>query len=173
MADEFRQDLEEDLKDPEYAKAFGAELAKAELAVALAKARKMGDNITQDKLADMLGVRQPYIAKLEGGNANPTIAAVGRMLAVLGRRLVIRTEPLLTQSDDLLIRMLGDIPTFNAATLDIDGLVDSIRSGRPSAGGTASEHTLDYSGLGGLNQGRRPTGQPVFVSAGTGSAYLP
>ena len=89
MARTFRDDLEEELKDPESAKLFGAAQAKSSFALTLAKARaKLG--LTQQQLATRLGVSQAYIAKLEGGEANPTLRTIGSLLAVL--RLSLTTD---------------------------------------------------------------------------------
>lgn len=87
-------DIAEDLKDPEYAKLFGAEDAKSEFAIVLARARDRA-GVTQKELAGRLGVSQAYIAKLSRGDANPTLGTVGRMLAALGFSLRMDVEPLL------------------------------------------------------------------------------
>lgn len=90
------QDIERELEDLEYRKLYGAAEAKSEFALTLARARhRLG--MTQKELADRLGLSQPYIAKLEGGDANPTLGAIGSMLAVLGLRLAMQSEPLLPQ----------------------------------------------------------------------------
>ena len=89
------QDIEERLKDPEYAKLVGAEMAKSEFAIVLARARDRA-GVTQKELADRLGVSQAYIAKLSAGDANPTLGAVGRMLAALGFSLRMDVESLLS-----------------------------------------------------------------------------
>ncbi len=88
------QDIEQRLKDPEYAKLFGAEDTKSEFAIVLARARDRA-GVTQKELAERLGVSQAYIAKLSRGDANPTLGAVGRMLAALGFSLRMDVEPLL------------------------------------------------------------------------------
>lgn len=88
------QDIEQRLKDPEYAKIFGAEDAKSEFAITLARARDRA-GLTQKELAEKLGVSQAYIAKLEGGEANPTLGAIGSMLAMLGLSVVMDVKPLL------------------------------------------------------------------------------
>lgn len=85
--------LERDLKDLEYAKFFGAAKAKAEVAVTISNVRHML-SMTQKDLAVKLDVSQPYIAKLEGGEANPTIGVIGSMLAALGLCIVMHTRPL-------------------------------------------------------------------------------
>lgn len=87
-------DLARRLKNLEYTKLYGSEQIKADLAITLSKARHKL-NMTQKQFADVLKSSQPYIAKLEGGGANPTIGAVGAMLAVVGLSIVTHTEPLL------------------------------------------------------------------------------
>ncbi len=81
------------LADPAYAAAYGEEYARASLAVCLATARREA-RLSQAELARRIGRSQPYVSKLESGEANPTIGAVGRILASLGRQLVCDTEPL-------------------------------------------------------------------------------
>ena len=81
------------LADPAYAAAYGEEYARASLAVCLATARREA-GLSQAELARRIGKSQPYVSKLESGEANPTVGAVGRILACLGRQLVCETEPL-------------------------------------------------------------------------------
>lgn len=88
------QEIKRKLQDLEYTKLFGAAEAKAEFAVALATVRRRL-NMTQMELADTCGITQPYIAKLEGGEANPTLGAIGSLLATIGFRLAMDTKPLL------------------------------------------------------------------------------
>jgi len=89
-----RQELEKELNDIEFRKMYGAAEAKSELALTIANARKLL-NLTQSEFSQCLGVSQPYIAKIEGGEANPTIGSIGSMLAVLDLRLEIKVAPLL------------------------------------------------------------------------------
>lgn len=93
MAGTPTEDLFERLKNPEYAKLYGEENAKVDFAITMARARK-SLNLTQRRLAEKLGVSQPYIAKLERGEANPTLGAIGRLLAPINLRLITRTAPL-------------------------------------------------------------------------------
>lgn len=93
MTRTFREDLEQNLRDLEFAKMFGAAQAKSSFALTLAKARtKLG--LTQKELASKIGVSQGYIAKLEGGEANPTLERIGSLLAMLGLRLTTDTTTL-------------------------------------------------------------------------------
>jgi len=86
----FRDDLEHNLRDPEFAKRFGAARAKSNFAITLAEARRQL-NLTQQELATRLGVCQSYVAKLEGGEANPTLDRIGSLLAILGFSLTTGT----------------------------------------------------------------------------------
>lgn len=89
----FEDDLRGKLRDPEFAKMFGAAQAKSSFALTLGKARaKLG--LTQKELADKANVSQAYIAKLEGGEANPTLERIGSLLAVIGLSLTTDTTTL-------------------------------------------------------------------------------
>ena len=68
------------LNDIEYRRGYGAEAAKLEMAASLLYGREAMD-MTQSRLAQRAGVSQAYIAKLEGGDANPTIGNVGQLFA--------------------------------------------------------------------------------------------
>lgn len=91
-----RKDLEQKLKDSEFASYYGSDQAKTELAFTLIAARDQL-NLTQTEVANKLKVSQPYIAQLERGDANPSIGRIGSLLAQLDLRLNTRTEPLLPQ----------------------------------------------------------------------------
>lgn len=97
----FWDDLEQKLQDPEFAKMFGAAQAKSSFALTLAQARaKLG--LKQKELANMAGVSQGYIAKLEGGEANPTLERIGSLLAILGLSLTTDTTTLSPYPETLL-----------------------------------------------------------------------
>lgn len=118
-----KQDLEKDLQDPEYVKLYGAALAKTEFAVTLGKARH-NCGLTQEQLATKLGRSQPYVAKLESGDANPTLGTIGSLLAVQGLRLVTHTEPLLSYratSSPMPNKDRNIIPAKNWVTLPFPG----------------------------------------------------
>ncbi len=87
------EDLLNRLRDPEYAKLYGEENAKVDFAITLTKARK-SLNLSQKSLADKLGISQPYVAKLESGEANPTLGTIGSLLAAIGLSLTTGTAPL-------------------------------------------------------------------------------
>jgi transcriptional regulator with XRE-family HTH domain len=98
MVEEWKLDLLEELKDTEFAKSYGSECAKSEYGLVLFNARQAA-NLTQKELAEKLGVKQPFIAQMESGETNPTLDAMGRMLAVLGLKIVMKTEPIVPQEE--------------------------------------------------------------------------
>jgi len=59
-----------------------------ELRVALAKARNE-KGITQKRLEEMSGVKQPIIARMERGNTRPRLDTVLKALAPLGKTLYV------------------------------------------------------------------------------------
>lgn len=78
-------DVQKELFTPE-------EIAESNLRVALIgeliKARKE-KGITQKQLEEMSGIKQPVIARMETGKANPQIETVLKVLAPLGMTLAI------------------------------------------------------------------------------------
>ena len=90
MSEELMEQIAEDLRDDEVRMSYGEELAKMDLALALTKARKESE-LTQHQLAEQLGVSQAYIARLESGQANPTIGKAGSIFACLWKRPSINT----------------------------------------------------------------------------------
>lgn len=74
------------LKDP----AVKAEINKLEpeylLARQIIKAR-LAKKLTQAELAEKVGVKQAYIARLESGTANPTAESIHRVASALDKRL--------------------------------------------------------------------------------------
>lgn len=107
MPDSPGEELERQLQDTEFKKLFGAADAKDELAQALYRVRE-ALGLTQKEMATRLQVSQPYVAKLESGEANPTIGSVGTMLAELDLRIRIKTESLFSPS--------AALPTLNSST---------------------------------------------------------
>lgn len=97
MPDKVLQEVAERLEDSEYRQAYGSINIKYDLAVTLGEARKSKD-LTQAQLAALAGVSQAYIAKLESGEANPTIEHIGALLAALGLRLKFQIRPLIASN---------------------------------------------------------------------------
>lgn len=86
MSGTFQVDLNKRLEDSKFAEEYGDNIAKAEIAVTIAQARR-AKGVTQKELAGRLGKTQSYVAKLESGDANPTVGKVGWILAKMGLKL--------------------------------------------------------------------------------------
>ena len=57
-------------------------------------ARKRGEeNLTQEQLADVTGIHQTNISKLESGTANPSLRTLKRLAAGMGMRLKLEFVP--------------------------------------------------------------------------------
>jgi transcriptional regulator with XRE-family HTH domain len=84
----------ERLEDYELRSEYGSETLKYDIAAALVAARKR-KNLTQIALANIAGVSQAYIAKLESGEANPTIGRIGAILASIWLKSQINIVPLI------------------------------------------------------------------------------
>jgi transcriptional regulator with XRE-family HTH domain len=96
------------LQDIEYRQEFGSEGAKLEMAAALVYAREVM-NMTQSALAELAGTSQAYIARLESGDANPTIGNIGRLFACMGLKPSIQPIPMepFTSMEPVIIKNLG------------------------------------------------------------------
>jgi ribosome-binding protein aMBF1 (putative translation factor) len=79
------EDVRKEIYTPE-------EIAECDLKVALIgaliKARRE-QGISQRKLEEMSGVKQPVIARMEKGSTSPQLGTVIRVLASLGKKLTI------------------------------------------------------------------------------------
>ena len=78
-------DLRKEIFTPE-------EIAESDMRVAvvseLIKARQ-AQGLTQKKLEEMSGVKQPVIARLERGTTDPQLSTVIKLLAPLGKTLAV------------------------------------------------------------------------------------
>lgn len=99
MRGTIQNDLDRRLKDKRFAEEYGESIARAEIAVTVSQVRR-SHNLTQEDLAKRLGTSQSYIAKLESGDANPTIGSIGRILANLELRLVAGVSSLSSRLEE-------------------------------------------------------------------------
>lgn len=83
------------MQDDDRRMGYGEESFKLDFALTLIQARK-AQNLTQQELAARLGVSQAYIARLESGDANPTLSKAGRVLAYLWWRPSLENRPLVS-----------------------------------------------------------------------------
>jgi len=79
------EDVRKELFTPEE---IAASELRVELMIQIARARKE-NGITQKKLEEMSGVKQPVIARMETGATSPRLNTVMKVLAALGKKLII------------------------------------------------------------------------------------
>ena len=83
----FKDYLNEQLKDPEFKKEFENETTKLESAIELTKVRKES-GLSQRDLATVSDVPQSTIARIESG-ANTSIDTLTKIANALGKRLTV------------------------------------------------------------------------------------
>jgi len=77
------------MQDPEFRKAY----EELEPAYQLARLR-IEQGLTQQQVADLVGTKQPNIARLESGKHAPTLDLLEQVAKALGARVKITIEPL-------------------------------------------------------------------------------
>ena len=92
MTRTFEQFLNEQMKDPEFAKAYEEIQPEMNVIRAIVKARA-SQNLTQKELAEKTGINQSEISKLENGTRNPSIKLLQRLAEGMGMVLNISFEP--------------------------------------------------------------------------------
>ena len=92
MGKNFRETLNEQLNNPVFKKEWDAlepeyQIIKAMLATRNEKA------MTQKQLADITGIPQADISRLENGNANPSLRTLQRLADGMGMKLKLEFVP--------------------------------------------------------------------------------
>ncbi len=86
----FRDRLKEDLKDPEFRRAFDEEEVYASLAIQIAKIRQK-KKLTQQELAKRLHTTQQTVSRLENiHNGSYSLATLIKLARVLDKRLRVK-----------------------------------------------------------------------------------
>ncbi len=93
MGRSYREYLNEKLKDPEFKKEWDEMEPEFQLIKAMLKGREE-QNLSQRQLADITGITQADISKIETGEANPTLETIKRLAAGLGMTLNLSFSPL-------------------------------------------------------------------------------
>ncbi|KAB1640177.1 helix-turn-helix domain-containing protein [Adlercreutzia muris] len=92
MTKNFRDSLNERLRDPEFRAEWDALEPEFQIAKAMLDGRS-ARNLTQKELAEITGITQSDISKLENGNANPSLRTLERLAAGLGMRIRLEFVP--------------------------------------------------------------------------------
>lgn len=79
------------LKDPKVKAEYEKLQPKFAAVSALIEAR-INKGLTQEALARKINTKQSAIARIESGNANPSVEFLQRMAEALGKKLVIKFE---------------------------------------------------------------------------------
>lgn len=80
--------IKDKLKDPEFKAEYNRQEPEFAVIRAILKAR-MKKGLTQKELAEKIGTRQSAIARLESGNANPSIGFLQKVAEALDTNLQI------------------------------------------------------------------------------------
>ena len=79
-------------KDPEFVREYEALEEEFALAEALIDARSQ-HSLTQEQVAQRMGTSRTAVARLEGGNGNPSLSTLRRYAEATGTRLKVSFEP--------------------------------------------------------------------------------
>lgn len=93
MGKSFRESLNEQLRDPEFKKEWDALDPEFQVIRAMIDARQQ-KQITQKELADITGIDQADISRIENGNANPSLQTLKRLAAGLGMAVKVEFVPI-------------------------------------------------------------------------------
>lgn len=84
----FREHLEESLKDPAFRCEWDAQEAEREVMKSIVEAR-IAAGLSQKELADRCGMKAANLCRLENGNGNPSVATLSKIARGLGKKLQI------------------------------------------------------------------------------------
>lgn len=93
MGKNYRETLEEQLKDPEFRAEWEALAPERQIMRAIVEGRDVYD-LTQKQLAEATGIAQADISRLENGTANPSLRTLKRLAAGLGMTLKVEFVPI-------------------------------------------------------------------------------
>ena len=88
----FRQFMDEQMKDPEFAAAYEEIQPEMDVIRAIVEARTSQD-MTQKELAERTGINQADISKLENGTRNPSLKLLKRLADGMDMTLKIEFIP--------------------------------------------------------------------------------
>ena len=88
----FNDYLNEQLKNPDFKAEYDALDPEFSIVQAMIDARK-ASGLTQKQLAEITGIAQADISKLENGNANPSLRTLQRLADGLGMRIKLEFVP--------------------------------------------------------------------------------
>ena len=93
MKKNFRDTLNERMKDPAFLAEWNAQEPERQIMRAIAEGREEKD-MTQKQLAEITGITQADISRLESGTANPSLRTLKRLAAGMGMALKVEFVPI-------------------------------------------------------------------------------
>ena len=93
MGKNFRDTLNERMKDPAFLAEWNAQEPERQIMRAIAEGREEKD-MTQKQLAEITGITQADISRLESGTANPSLRTLKRLAAGMGMALKVEFVPI-------------------------------------------------------------------------------
>jgi len=84
----FSDIIEKQMRDPEFRKEIEIEKKKLEISLAITDLRKER-KMSQAKLADITGMKQSAIGRIETGNENLTLETLNKIAIALGSQLIV------------------------------------------------------------------------------------
>ena len=92
MSKNFRETLNEQLKDPVFQAEWEALEPERQIIRAIIEGRERRD-LTQQQLAEITGIQQADISRLENGTGNPSPRTLKRLAAGMGMQLKLEFVP--------------------------------------------------------------------------------
>ena len=97
MGKNFRETLNQQMQNPEFKAEWEALEPEFQIIKAFLNGRKE-KNITQKQLADITGITQADISRMETGNSNPSLQTIQRLAAGLGMMVKLEFVPIPTKT---------------------------------------------------------------------------
>lgn len=92
MSKNVRETLNEQLKDPAFQAEWEALEPERQIVRAIIEGRERRD-LTQQQLAEITGIQQADISRLENGTGNPSLRTLKRLAAGMGMQLKLEFVP--------------------------------------------------------------------------------
>lgn len=92
MGKNFRETLHEQMGDPEFRAEWEALEPERQIIRAIIEGRERSD-LTQQQLAEITGIQQSDISRLENGTGNPSLRTLKRLADGMGMRLKLEFVP--------------------------------------------------------------------------------
>lgn len=121
-ADDFFRELE--AERPEYREAWAVQEPSLTLALNISRLRRER-GMSQKQLATAAGMKQPKIAQIERGDANPELRTIGR----LAHALNVSASSLLRDPHDDSATSLTEVHRASAASVDALGFAEILIGG--------------------------------------------